>query len=130
MDQAYKIVIADDQEVNLMLLRKILTNHGYEVCAYLSGEECLENIYSDMPDLVILDIEMPGGMDGYEVCALLKDNPVTENTPIFFLSAMARDLQILHDDDEDGADEYLTKPIDKTDLIEKIETVLSFRNVE
>lgn len=129
MADAYKIMIVDDQEVALMLLEKILRNNGYEVSAVLSGEECLECIYKDMPDLVILDIDMPGGMSGYEVCASLRDNPVTESTPVFFLSSHAEDIQILHADEIDGADEYLTKPINKEDLLERIETVLSFRDV-
>ena len=83
MDQARTIMIVDDQEVILMVLEKILKKSGYNVVACLSGEECLKTIYSSMPDLIILDLEMPG-ISGYETCAQLRDNPVTESTPFFF----------------------------------------------
>ena len=124
MDQEYTIMIVDDQEMILMILEKILKKSGYNVVACLSGEECLQNIYTVMPDLIILDLEMPG-INGYETCAQLRDNPVTEETPIFFLSSMARDLQILNLTEDEGADEYLTKPINKEELLEKIQFTLS-----
>ena len=124
MDDAETIMIVDDQEVILMVLEKILKKSGYKVEACLSGEECLRGIYTTIPDLIILDLEMPG-MDGYETFAQLRDNPVTESTPVFFLSSMAKDLQMLHLGEDEGADEYLTKPINKEELLEKIQFALT-----
>ena len=119
---AKKILIVDDNEFMMEVMTFILMNKGYEVMALDNGENVLNSVSTNRPDLVILDITMPG-MDGREVCKLLKLNPSTRQLPVIMCSA--------NDDIEDaltqkGApDEVLQKPFDTNELIEKIEFQLA-----
>jgi CheY-like chemotaxis protein len=85
-------------------------------------------IKTEMPDLMLVDIMMPN-MSGYELCELLRQDPVTESTPIFFLSVVPAYVQMKNVHGDEEPDEYLTKPIDETDLFEKIEMSLSSRPI-
>ncbi len=76
MNAAAKIAVVDDTPQNVKLLEAVLTTRGYEVIPAASGEEALAKIASEQPDLVLLDIVMPG-MDGYEVCRRLRADPAT-----------------------------------------------------
>jgi putative two-component system response regulator len=77
---------------------------------------------------MLVDIMMPN-MDGYELCHLLRQDPVTESTPIFFLSVVPAYVQMENVDGDEEPEEYLTKPVDEVDLVEKIKTTLSFRSL-
>jgi CheY-like chemotaxis protein len=119
---AKKILIVDDNEFMMEVMTFILMNKGYEVMALDNGENVLNSVSTNRPDLVILDITMPG-MDGREVCKLLKLNPSTRQLPVIMCSA--------NDDIKDaltqkGApDDVLQKPFDTNELIEKIEFQLA-----
>lgn len=101
------VLVVDDTETNIDILVETLGD-DYDVVVAMDGESALESVESDSPDLILLDIMMPG-MDGYEVCEKLKADEATKNIPVIFLTAMteeqdeARGLQL-------GAVDYVTKP--------------------
>ncbi len=103
------ILVVDDTPTNIEILSEVLVDEDYEVLFATSGQEALEIAFGEVPDLVMLDVMMPG-MDGYQVCRRLKADPVTKGIPVIFVTAMgeetdeAKGLGI-------GAIDYLTKPI-------------------
>ncbi len=103
-----KILVVDDTPPSLRLLTVLLKEEGYEVRSAISGELALDAAASEPPDLILLDIRMPG-MDGFEVCRQLKAQPATQDVPVIFVSA------VLETDDKVlgfnlGAVDYVTKP--------------------
>ncbi len=106
-DRQFTILVVDDTETNIDILMDTLAD-DYDVRVALDGESALENVAEDKPDLILLDIMMPG-MNGYEVCKCIKDNPATHDIPVIFLTAMteeqneAKGLAL-------GAADYVTKP--------------------
>ena len=115
------ILAVDDTESNIDILVGIL-DEQYEVSVALSGEDALEILEDQIPNLILLDIMMPG-MDGYEVCRRLKADARTKNIPVIFLSAMTGE-----DEKQKGlglgAFDYVTKPIDPVELKMKIDQAL------
>ena len=103
-----KIVIIDDTPANIEILYMILQN-DYDILFAKSGADGVQIVKREMPDLILLDIMMPD-MDGYQVCAVLKDDPCTASIPVIFITAMGSD-----EDEtrglECGAIDYVTKPI-------------------
>lgn len=87
MDPATKILVVDDNEQNLTLIRSILRRHGYDSRLAHSGKEALHQVGHEPPDLILLDVMMPG-MDGIEVCRRLKDNEDTRLIPIVIMTAL------------------------------------------
>jgi putative two-component system response regulator len=122
MGKKSKILIVDDDERNLRLMEALLVPEGYEVIKASDGIEALDKVKEDPPDLVLLDIMMPN-MDGYEVAAHLKRDEDTSRIPIVMVTA-------LEDADdrvralEAGADDFLSKPVDKTELRTRVRTLL------
>ena len=110
----HKILIVEDNENNLRLLRDILTFHGYEVSAAADGNEGVAVARELMPDLVLMDIQMPG-MDGMTAGGILKGDPATSDLKIIALTSFA-----MHGDQEKflaaGFDGYLSKPISTREL--------------
>lgn len=105
---AAKILIVDDLEVNRSILEEIIRDMGYEPVSAGSGEEALELLREVRPRLILSDISMPG-MDGYELCRILKDDKKTKNIPIIFISAYDNPKDIMEGLTLGGAD-YITKP--------------------
>ena len=116
-----KILSVDDEPANQLVIDEILED-DYEVKLVYSGEECLENVKSFKPELILLDINMPG-IDGYETCERLKEDPETKSIPVIFLSALSTTEEKLKGY-EVGADDYIPKPFDHDDLLRKIEKCL------
>jgi putative two-component system response regulator len=114
---ANRIMIVDDSAVNVEILQHLLRD-DYELAVALSGEECLAKMPEFSPDLVLLDIMMPG-IDGYEVCRRIKGSPVGPFTQIILVSGKA-----MKDDRlkgfEAGADDYVTKPFDHEELLARL----------
>lgn len=123
METLKKILLIDDSSVNNLLLQNILEDEGYEVQAAFSGREGLEKIAIDKPDLVVLDIMMPR-MDGFEVLKQIISNPETKNIPVIMLTAKndSRDEEIAR---EIGAVDYMTKPVDIENTLQRIRKFLS-----
>lgn len=116
------ILIIDDNKKNLQVLGNILNEEKYRVAMAINGETAIKLAEKLCPDLIILDIMMPG-MDGFEVCRLLKSKPSTKRIPIIFLTAKI-DLDDIILGFEVGGSDYLTKPFKKEELIARIKTQL------
>lgn len=118
-----KILIVDDDLDTLQLVGTMLERQGYNIIAASSGEQAVEKAQSDKPDLIILDVMMPG-MDGYEVTRQLRSNTSTAFIPIILFTAKAQvDDKI--EGFESGADDYLTKPTHPAELIARVRTILT-----
>jgi twitching motility two-component system response regulator PilG len=117
------ILIVEDEESLLKLESILLTSRGYQVRGVTSGENALREIAENRPDLVLLDIMMPG-LDGFEVCRRIKSNPSTSSIPVVMLTAK-KNSQDQAKGVEAGADAYLTKPFKSVRIMEVIEALLS-----
>lgn len=111
------VMIVDDVESNRILLKMILED-DYTIIESDSGSDCLEKIQENTPDIVLLDVNMPG-MTGYEVCTELRKNPNTTTLPIVFVSAMDNVEERLAGF-EAGGNDYITKPIDPEHVIDRV----------
>jgi len=122
------ILIVDDTPENLSVLRKMLTEHGYRVRPALSGEIALKAVEADIPDLVLLDIMMPG-MDGFEVCEKLKSDDRTRDIPVLFISALIETEDKVRGFKAGGVD-YIIKPFHAAEVLARVETHLMLRNLQ
>jgi DNA-binding NtrC family response regulator len=117
------VLIVDDEPLNVDLLEQDLGAEGYRTIAATSGEECLEVAARKQPDLVLLDVMMPG-MDGYETCRRLKAAEATRSIPVIFLTAVtaekARAFKL-------GAVDYVTKPFQAEELLARVSTHIALR---
>ena len=111
------ILIVDDQAANRTLLSFLLEEDGHQIIEAASGQEGVDCFSRDVPDLVLLDVMMPG-MDGYETATLIKAQS-PEHVPIIFLTALSDDVS-LSKCIESGGDDFLTKPVNETLLTAKI----------
>ncbi len=118
-----RILVVDDEADVLELVKTILVGSGYEVFTASSGEEALVTATSFNPDLIILDIVMPG-ISGLEVCRLLKNRKNGGGNPIIVMTALNRDIDRKYIS-EAGADALITKPFDITQLISTIDKIES-----
>lgn len=116
------ILLVDDIIDNLDMLTDMLENQGHKVQIALSGQEALDKIQSDKPDIVLLDIQMPG-MDGYEVCRKIKANPETQDIPVIFLSALSDTKDIVKGFDAGGVD-YVSKPFKFREVMARVASQL------
>ncbi|MDJ1169917.1 MULTISPECIES: adenylate/guanylate cyclase domain-containing protein [Roseofilum] len=116
------ILIVDDDPSNIFFLEELLDLEGYQIQTASSGEQALSLAAQMHPDLILLDIMMPG-MDGYEVCRRLREDEVLQGVPIIFLTALDDDDSRLRALDLMG-DDYITKPIDTELLLTKISSIL------
>jgi len=116
------ILVVDDEEDIVELIELNIAREGYKVLACGTGEEALQIAHSKLPDLVILDLMLPG-IDGLEVCRRLKGHPKTEQIPIIILSAKGEEADIVAGL-ELGADDYITKPFSGKVLVARVRRVL------
>ncbi|MES2048909.1 MAG: response regulator [Pseudomonadota bacterium] len=121
MDELGNILIVDDNPNNLQVLMALLTKEGYKVRPALSGEIALRAVEASLPELILLDVRMPGGLNGYETCKRLRANELTRDIPIIFISAM--------DGTEDklegfraGAVDYVAKPFQAEEVLARVKT--------
>jgi len=115
-----RILIVDDEPKLVRLVHAILTAVDYQVIAACSGTNALESIATEQPDLVLLDLILPGAMDGYEVARRVRE---FSDVPIVMLTAKVREADILRGF-EMGADDYITKPFSAKELLARIRAVL------
>ncbi len=119
---AERILIVEDEEDILELERYNLEREGYDVVAVTSGEAALKAVMRQVFDLVVLDLMLPG-LDGLDVCKILKNDPDTKDIPIVMLTAKGEEADIVTGL-ELGADDYITKPFSPRVLIARIKAVL------
>jgi two-component system, OmpR family, alkaline phosphatase synthesis response regulator PhoP len=122
------ILVVDDEEDILELVRYNLVKEGYRVTTVASGEEALRSARSVQPDIILLDLMLPG-VDGLEVCRLLKQDPKTHHVPIIMLSAKGEEADIVTGL-ELGAADYITKPFSPRVLVARLRAVLRRRIIE
>ena len=120
------ILVVEDEDDIRELLRYNLAKEGYQVTGSASGEEALRAIKAARPDLMVLDLMLPG-MDGLEVCRSLKQDPQTRNLPIVMLTAKGEEADIVAGL-ELGADDYVTKPFSLRVLLARLRAVLRRRS--
>jgi len=118
-----KIMIVDDEPDLLEVVKLILESDNYKVVTAGSGQEALDKIEKEMPDLVLLDIIMPK-MDGWEVFSRIKSNPKTHEIPVIMLTAKDQRIDKLIGLHVVRVDDYITKPFGRSELLERIRRVL------
>ncbi len=116
-----RILVADDDRNVLYLISEVLSRSEYEVSQAVNGDQALKMTRETMPDLVLLDIMMPG-LDGIEVCRALKSDPATTGIKVIMVTAKTgkKDIEAGRDA---GADHYITKPFRLADLIDRIKVL-------
>jgi two-component system phosphate regulon response regulator PhoB len=119
------ILVVEDEEDILELLRYNLVKEGYRVTGVGTGEEALKAVRSSVPDLMVLDLMLPG-VDGLEVCRLLRQDPQTRTLPIIMVTAKGEEADIVAGL-ELGADDYVTKPFSPRVLLARVRAVLRRR---
>jgi signal transduction histidine kinase len=127
MSERHSVLIIDDVEQNRMLAKRILAPAGYDVVVAASGEEGIEAFREHSPSVVLLDVMMPG-MDGFETCARLRSLPGGSDTPIIFLTALD-DTDAHAKAMEVGAEDFLTKPIRRTELLIRVSSLLRLKKL-
>ncbi len=121
------VLVVDDQPANIRLLEAILAPRGYEVATATSGEEALETISQRPVDLVLLDIVMPG-LDGYEVCRRIRGQVDTAYLPVVMVTASGEEEKIKAL--EAGADDFLTKPINQSELLARVASLARIKRYQ
>ncbi|MBI5634344.1 MAG: response regulator [Nitrospirae bacterium] len=127
MNNPAKILVVDDTPANVKLLFDLLTCNGYEVVTAASGTEALEKVEAGQPDLVLLDILMPG-MNGYEVCRTIRKNPATEILPIVMVTSLDPAEERMNGL-QAGADDFLAKPVDEQELLVRVRSLLRIKEL-
>ena len=125
MMRSRSILVVDDNPTNLKVLLEVLETSGFKVIVARSGESALNKLKRNLPDLIVLDVMMPG-IDGFETCRQLKANEITKNIPIIFMTALSdvvdkvKGLKL-------GAVDYITKPFEHEEVLARINVHLKLR---
>ena len=122
-----RILVVDDIEANVRLLQAKLSAEYYDVLTASDGATALASAAADQPDLILLDVMMPG-LDGFEVCRRLKDDAATRHIPVVLITALdGREDRITGL--EAGADDFLTKPVDDVILFARVKSLTRLKSV-
>ncbi|HZW25930.1 MAG TPA: response regulator [Gallionella sp.] len=119
---AATILVVDDSQPNVKLLRLILTAAGYRVIGAYSGPEALEMLHRERPDAMLLDVRMPG-MSGYEVCRKVREDPEFSDLPVIMVTALSMAEQRIAGI-EAGATDFISKPFNKKELLARVRASL------
>lgn len=126
-DKKNLILVVDDNPKNIQFLGSFLSEKGYEVGIAMDGESTLAFVKDEPPDLILLDVMMPG-MDGFEVCKTLKNDITVRHIPVIFLTAKAETDDIVEGFASGGVD-YVTKPFVAAELLARIQTHLEIKTL-
>src|SRR5438105_15173936 len=126
MDAAPRILIADDNPQGVELLEAYLADTGFEVQTAFDGDEALRKVRDWRPAVVLLDIMMPK-TSGFEVCKRLKADPATRSVAVLMITALDQPSDVERAV-EAGTDDFLTKPINQTDLLRRVRALLESRD--
>ena len=127
MSRPGRVLIVDDYEVNVSALRQLVERQGYEVLTASNGRDALDLVHREHPDLVLLDVVMPG-MSGLDVCASLKSVAETCLTPVVLVSAL-QERETRLEGLEAGADDFLSKPVDPQELYARVRTLIRLKRL-
>jgi signal transduction histidine kinase len=122
------ILLVDDTPTNLDVLFHYLDNFGFEVFVAINGEDALQQAEHALPDLILLDVMMPG-IDGFEVCRRLKESPTTRHIPVIFMTALSSTTDKLRGF-EVGAVDYVTKPLQYKEVLARVTTHLTLQRLQ
>ena len=125
----FKILVADDRSDNIALLSRYLENEGYLCITAIDGEQALGKIRAEMPDLVLLDVNMPV-KDGFEALQEIRSDPAIAHIPVIILTAARLEPMDMQYALNIGADDYITKPFDRRELLARIRTRLRVKETE
>lgn len=128
MNSEKTILIVDDSNLNIQVLRDILREKSYKIALARSGKMALEFVDMKKPDLILLDIMMPE-IDGFEVCRRLKSNPETKGIPIIFISGLGKSKDIVRGL-KAGAVDYIVKPFQKEVVLARVDTHLKLNETQ
>lgn len=120
------ILIVDDEERNVKLLRAMITAKKYRTATAANGAEALRIVQETPPDLILLDVMMPG-LNGFEVCARLKQSEATKTIPVIMVTALTEKEHRIKAM-ESGADDFLSKPVDQTELAVRVKSLLRIKS--
>jgi signal transduction histidine kinase len=122
------ILLVDDSATNLHVLLKYLQTSGFETLIAQSGEGALRQVQYAQPDIILLDVMMPG-IDGFETCRRLKSDEATRDIPVIFMTALSETFDKLRGFEVGGVD-YITKPLQHEEVLARITTHLTIRNLQ
>lgn len=126
--QKSRILVVDDVPQNVRVLELNLKAEGYDVITAYNGQEALDKVNAEKPDLILLDIMMPG-MDGNEVCKRLRENRATRAIPIIMLTAYQKGLEKKIEALDLGADEFIEKPFERHEVLARVRSLLRVKNL-
>lgn len=122
-----KILIADDNEANVELLEAYLVDVDCDIAVAVDGRDTLEKVATFRPDMILLDIMMPK-LSGFEVCKQLKSDPLTSGIMILMVTAL-NELGDIERAVDAGTDDFLSKPVNKLELVKRVQNMLKLRHV-
>jgi class 3 adenylate cyclase len=128
MSDGARILVVDDTPLNVKLLADLLRVKGFEVSTAASGQEALDRITAERPDLVLLDVMMPE-MSGYEVCTRLRANPETARLPVVMVTSLDAVPERVKGI-EAGADDFLSKPVNQPELLARVRSLLRIKELD
>lgn len=120
-----RVLVVDDMAQNRTLLERLLSGHGHKVRAVSTGEEALDAVDIETPDLILLDVQMPG-MDGFEVCRILKNRPSSRLIPIVLITGLT-DRESRMRGINAGADDFIHKPFDSAELLARVRSLVRLK---
>lgn len=123
------LLIVDDVPANVSVLFDFLNQKGFKVLVAQDGKRAIKTVNTVLPDLILLDVMMPGGMDGFEVCRTLKSQPKTCDIPIIFMTALTEIVDKVKGF-ELGAADYITKPLQQEEVLSRVVTHLNIRKLQ
>ncbi len=118
-----KILVVDDSPIQLKMTTAALQGEQFEIMTAQDGEEALQKVHAEMPDLVVLDVVMPG-MDGFQVCRKMKASAEVKHIPVIMLSSKNQKVDKFWGKKQ-GADIYMTKPFAQEDLLDAVKRSLT-----
>lgn len=122
-----KVLVVDDNFQNLELIMAYLEDIDCETVSATGGQEALDIVANDLPDLVLLDVMMPK-ISGFEVCKRIKNNPKTADIPIIMVTALS-EMGDIERAINSGTDDFLSKPVNKWELLTRVKTMLKLKHL-